>query len=80
MAFNLIARNHDDHVTNISFLMTQDGQRQLSPAYDVTYSYNPDGPWTGQHQMSSNEKRDEFSKSDFEDCAKNISLKRGRAL
>jgi hypothetical protein len=27
-----------------------------------------------------NEKRDDFSKSDFEDCGKNISLKRGRAL
>jgi serine/threonine-protein kinase HipA len=80
MAFNIIARNQDDHVKNISFLMAQDGRWRLSPAYDVTYSYNPDGPWTGQHQMSLNEKRDDFSKSDFEDCGKNISLKRGRAL
>lgn len=80
MAFNIIARNQDDHVKNISFLMTQDGQWRLSPAYDVTYSYNPEGPWTGQHQMSLNGKRDGFSKSDFENCGKNIALKRGRAV
>lgn len=80
MVFNIVARNQDDHVKNISFLMTQDGRWQLSPAYDVTYSYNPDGIWTGQHQMTLNGKRDGFSKQDFEDCGKTISLKRGRAL
>lgn len=80
MAFNIIARNQDDHVKNISFLMTQNGQWRLSPAYDVTYSYNPDGLWTGRHQMSLNSKRDNFSKSDFEECGKTISLKRGRAV
>lgn len=51
MAFNIIARKQDDHVKNILFLMTQDGQWRLSPAYDVTYSCNPDGSSTGQHQM-----------------------------
>jgi serine/threonine-protein kinase HipA len=80
MAFNIVSRNQEDHVKTISFLMTQDGHWRLSPTYDVTYSHNPDGPWTGQHQMSLNEKRDGFSKRDFEDCGKTISLKRGRAI
>jgi serine/threonine-protein kinase HipA len=60
--------------------MTKNGQWRLSPAYGVTYSYNPDGPRTGQHQMSFYEKRDRFSKRDFKDCGKTISLKRGRAI
>lgn len=79
MAFNIIARNQDDHVKNIAFLMDKGGTWSLSPAYDVTYSYNPDGLWTGQHQMSLNGKRDGFALSDFLDCARNFSFKRGRA-
>lgn len=79
MAFNIIARNQDDHVKNISFLMTPDGEWRLSPAYDVTYSFNPTGDWTSQHQMTLNSKRDDFNVSDFEHCADTISLKRGKA-
>jgi len=79
MAFNLVARNQDDHVKNIAFLMDQSGQWSLSPAYDVTYSHNPLGSWTHQHQMSLNNKCDRFELSDFVICAKTIGLKRGRA-
>jgi serine/threonine-protein kinase HipA len=79
MAFNIIARNQDDHVKNIAFLMNKAGQWSLSPAYDVTYSYNPRGVWTGTHQMSLNGKRDGFGQEDFKACAKTISMKRGRA-
>ena len=79
MAFNVIARNQDDHVKNISFLMTKFGEWSLSPAYDMTYSYNPTGDWTGTHQMSLNGKRDGFTVEDFKACAKTASMKRGRA-
>ncbi|MCP3945012.1 MAG: type II toxin-antitoxin system HipA family toxin [Desulfobacteraceae bacterium] len=65
--FNVIARNQDDHTKNISFLMTQDGIWKLSPAYDVTYSYNPDGLWTNVHQMSLCDKRDNFTAQDLLD-------------
>ena len=78
-AFNIVARNQDDHVKNIAFLMDRGGNWSLSPAYDVTYSYNPDGVWTGRHQMSLNGKRDNFSLEDFRACAKAVSMKRGRA-
>ena len=79
MAFNIVARNQDDHVKNIAFLMDRTGVWSLSPAFDLTYSYNPQGYWTGQHQMSLNGKRDEFTIDDFRACAKSISMKRGRA-
>ncbi|MFP6757732.1 MAG: type II toxin-antitoxin system HipA family toxin [Alphaproteobacteria bacterium] len=79
MAFNIIARNQDDHVKNIAFLMDRSGHWSLSPAFDITYSYNPSGPWTGIHQMSLNGKRDGFAVDDFIACARNAAMKRGRA-
>ena len=79
MAFNVIARNQDDHVKNIAFLMDKSGQWSLAPAFDATYSYNPSGDWTHQHQMSMNGKRDAFTLEDFKACAKTATLKRGRA-
>ena len=79
MAFNIVARNQDDHVKNIAFLMDRAGVWSLSPAFDLTYSYNPQGIWTGQHQMLLNGKRDEFTIEDFRACAKSISMKHGRA-
>ena len=79
MAFNIIARNQDDHVKNIAFLMNRAGEWSLSPAFDMTYSYNPGGDWTSTHQMSLNGKRDKFDLDDFRACAKMASMKRGRA-
>ncbi len=79
MAFNIISRNQDDHVKNIAFLMDKSGNWSLSPAFDMTYSYNPQGDWTSRHQMSLNSKRDHFTIEDFKTCAKNASMKRGRA-
>ena len=79
LAFNIIGRNQDDHVKNIAFLMDQSGTWSLSPAFDMTYSYNPGGVWTSAHQMSLNGKRDDFDLADFKACAKNASMKRGRA-
>ncbi len=80
MAFNIIARNQDDHVKNIAFLMDPSGSWSLSPAFDVTYSFNPAGNWTASHQMTLNGKRDEFTLDDFNACAKTALMKRGRAV
>jgi serine/threonine-protein kinase HipA len=79
MVFNIIARNQDDHVKNIAFLMDQSGHWSLSPAFDVLYSYQPSGQWTSSHQMTLNGKRDNFELEDFKACAKTASMKRGRA-
>jgi len=80
MAFNIVARNQDDHVKNIAFLMDPSGNWSLSPAFDMTYSYNPTGRWTSTHQMSLNGKRDDFTANDFTACEKAIAMKRGRGL
>jgi serine/threonine-protein kinase HipA len=79
MVFNVVARNQDDHVKNIAFLMNKQGEWSLAPAFDMTYSYNPSGSWTGTHQMTLNGKRDGFRRGDFEACAKSALMKRGRA-
>lgn len=79
MVFNIVARNQDDHVKNIAFLMDKAGKWSLAPAFDVTYSFNPSGAWTASHQMTLNGKRDDFTLEDFKACAKAASMKRGRA-
>jgi len=79
MAFNIVARNQDDHTKNIAFLMDRGGNWSLSPAFDLTYSHNPEGAWTSTHQMSLNGKRDGFARDDFRQCARLVSMQRGRA-
>ena len=79
MLFNVVARNQDDHVKNIAFLMSPQGEWSLAPAFDLTYAYNPDGQWTSAHQMTINGKRDGFTREDFRTCAATVGLKRGRA-
>jgi len=77
--FNIVARNQDDHVKNTAFLMDQRGKWTLSPAYDLTYSYNPAGDWTSTHQMSLNGKRDGFSLGDLLDFSGLCDLRPARA-
>ena len=69
MVFNVIVRNQDDHTKNISFLMNQNGQWRLSPAYDMGYAYNPSGTWTKTHQMSINGKFEDLTRKDLLECA-----------
>jgi serine/threonine-protein kinase HipA len=59
--------------------MDRAGNWSLSPAFDMTCSYQPDGQWTANHQMTMNGKRSGFTSEDFKACAKNASMKRGSA-
>jgi serine/threonine-protein kinase HipA len=78
MLFNVVARNQDDHVKSIAFLMDKAGAWALSPAFDVTYAYNPTGLWTSRHQMTINGITDDFTREDFDAVAQVAGLKRGR--
>lgn len=78
--FNVLARNQDDHVKNIAFLMDRSGQWTLSPAYDLTYAHNPSGLWTRVHQMSLAGRRNEFGREDILRFADSVGVKRRRAL
>ncbi|MDP2209009.1 MAG: type II toxin-antitoxin system HipA family toxin [Bacteroidota bacterium] len=80
MVFNIVARNQDDHTKNIAFLIGKDGKWKLSPAFDVIWAYNSSGPWTNQHQMTINGKRDGFTRADLLAPAKQFGVKNARTI
>ncbi len=75
MVLNVVGRNQDDHTKNISFLMDRQGKWSLSPAYDISWAYNPKGMWTSNHQMSINNKFDEITRADLLAVAQNVNIK-----
>lgn len=80
MLFNVIARNHDDHVKNFSFLMKDDNTWKISPAYDICFSYSFGGSWTNVHQSSINGKYDNFTKEDLLEFANNFGIKKAKYI
>jgi serine/threonine-protein kinase HipA len=80
MAFNVMARNCDDHTKNISFRLKQGGQWELAPAYDVTYAYNPKGEWTYQHLMSVNGRFRDIGREDLLEEADRFGVRRPQSL
>jgi serine/threonine-protein kinase HipA len=79
MVFNMVARNQDDHVKNIAFLMDRSGTWSLAPAYDVVWAWQPGNRWLDSHQMTINGKRGDFTTADLRAVASVAGLKRGRA-
>lgn len=79
MVFNVLGRNQDDHVKNVSFLMDRKGIWRLSPAYDMTYSYNPGGEWTETHQMRINGKQDNITRADLVASGSSMGIRKGEA-
>ena len=73
MVFNVVARNQDDHVKNLSFLMNTKGQWALSPAYDMTYARGRGVTKT--HQMTVNGQADHFERSDLMAVANGAEIK-----
>jgi len=41
--FNVLSHNRDDHSKNFSFLLNEQGEWKLAPAYDLTFSAGPNG-------------------------------------
>ncbi|MFN0062210.1 MAG: type II toxin-antitoxin system HipA family toxin [Myxococcaceae bacterium] len=72
--FNVVGRNQDDHTKNFGFLMNREGEWSLSPAFDMTYSYDPAGKWTRGHQISLNGKTDLFTREDLLQFGKSCSV------
>ena len=66
LVFNIAAANCDDHSKNFSFLLPADTQQwKMTPAYDITHAYNPQGEWTYQHLMSVNGKFGGITRDDL---------------
>lgn len=80
MAFNVMARNCDDHTKNFSFLMPQGRPWELAPAYDVTHAYNPRGEWTYQHLMSVNGKFQGITRDDLLTDADRFGVRKPREM
>ena len=80
MVFNIIGRNNDDHTKNISFLMDETGDWSLSPAYDITFAYNPTNLWLAQHQLSINNKRRDISRNDLLSVATQMNVKKANEI
>ena len=80
MVFNVMSTNYDDHTKNFSFRLKQGGRWELSPAYDVCYSYDPDNIWVSQHTLSINGKHKEITKSDLMTIAKTNNIKLGQNI
>lgn len=78
MVFNIAARNQDDHVKNISFLMDRNGIWSLAPAYDVTYAYDRTNHWLSKHQMSVNGKLENITMDDVLSCGKRMNISKNK--
>ena len=80
MAFNVLARNLDDHTKNVSFRLKQGGGWELAPAYDLTFAHNPDGAWNHQHFLSVNGRRDGIGREDLLLEGERYSIGRARSI
>lgn len=80
MVFNELARNLDDHVKNISFLMNKQGVWSLSPAYDVTYAYEPSNRWLARHQMTINGKQERITMDDLIVSGHHMNISQNRII
>ena len=76
MVLNVVCRNHDDHTKNCSFILKQDQDWALAPAYDVTHAYNPRGEWTSQHLMHVNGKFTGITRQDLTAEASRFGIRR----
>lgn len=78
MVFNVILVNQDDHVKNTAFLMNKKGEWKLAPAYDLTFSYNPDNTWLRAHQMRINGKTEGITYEDLIASGKAMGLNKAK--
>jgi serine/threonine-protein kinase HipA len=80
MVFNVMARNCDDHTKNFSFSMDKTGKWKLAPAFDVCHSYRPGSTWVSQHSLSINGKRQNITRADLLEVAKNMNIKKADTI
>lgn len=60
--------------------MDKNGKWSLSPAYDISFSYNPQGQWTNMHQMSVNGKFDNIKRDDLLECARKNDIRNANTI
>jgi serine/threonine-protein kinase HipA len=80
MVFNVLATNCDDHTKNFSFMLKKGEKWELTPAYDVCYSYDPTNIWVNQQTLSVNGKHKDITKEDLMTIAKANGIKKGEKI
>lgn len=80
MVFNVMGRNCDDHTKNFAFVMNKAGKWRLSPAFDVCHAYRPGSDWVSQHSLSINGKRNNITKTDLLEIAKQMNVKKSENI
>ncbi len=74
MIFNVLTKNTDDHTRNFSFIMDNNGDWKLSPAYDLVYTYQKDDLQNCEHKLSVNGERFSISIEDIFSVAKTYDI------
>jgi len=80
MIFNIMGRNVDDHTKNFGFNMDEKGEWNLSPAYDLTFSYNENFSRTTPHFLSINGKNENVNLKDILHVASEYSIKNPKKI
>lgn len=70
MVFNVALSNRDDHTKNFSFLMNEEAEWSLSPAYDLTFPRDPYENFNAVHQIHVNRKTKDILRKDVVSVAK----------
>lgn len=77
IVFNCLAGNIDDHTKNFAFMLSTDGSWHLTPAYDLTFTTDIDGPaYRNRHELSLLGKTDHITPDDLLRFAEANSIKR----
>jgi len=80
MVFNVMAQNCDDHTKNFAFIMNQQGEWCLSPAYDVCHAYRPGSVWVNKHALSINGKRQGITRDDLLEVGRQMNVKKASVV
>lgn len=80
MVFNVLARNCDDHTKNFAFIMNNNGEWKLAPAFDICHAYRPESHWVNQQSLSVNGKRKNITRDDFLSVAKQMNIKKAENI
>lgn len=76
MVMNVLGGNVDDHNKNFSFLMGQDGQWHVAPAYDYTFTIDTEAPYyVNRHSMTVNNKMENITAEDLLTVARKYNVK-----
>lgn len=76
MVMNVLGGNVDDHNKNFSFVMGRDGVWHTSPAYDYTFTVDPDAPfYVNRHSLTVNGRNQSITKKDLMSVAARFGVK-----